>query len=94
MTKSEAIKILSDDIEMAIKALESQPKWIPCSERLPKKDGGYLVSMDGMFGKDIVDIVIWNHNESENNGFVHPPLEVIAWMPLPEPYKAESEDKE
>ena len=57
MTKEEALKILDtiptigeqvDALEMAINALEQSERkhgrWIPCSERLPDKDGRYLVT--------------------------------------------------
>ena len=70
----------------AIKALE-QTRWIPVSERLPEKDGVYLVTTTGT-NNDIIDIAyytddIWNKASR-----------IKAWMPLPEPYKVESEDKE
>ena len=56
MTKEEAIYVLKVNypdpcfsdlrkaVDVAIKALEQpEPKWIPCSERLPEEDGEYLV---------------------------------------------------
>lgn len=33
----------------AIGALEQEPKWIPVSERLPEKDGEYLVTVKSTF---------------------------------------------
>ena len=57
-------------------------KWIPCSERLPE-DGLYLVTCKGTF-INYIEIVDFKHNR------FFPILgEVIAWMPLPEPYKGE-----
>ena len=58
-------------------------EWIPCSERLPEKDGAYLCTMDGELcgeekpftGMCGIENDVWD--EPEN---------VIAWMPLPEPY--------
>ena len=79
---------LYEAFDLAIKALE-QTRWIPVSERLPKKGEVVLITNkwyevdkalyigDGMF-----DIII-NYLQKE---------EVIAWMPLPQSYKAESED--
>lgn len=61
------------------------PQWTPCSERLPDKEGKYLVT-------DIktIDIDIFTHS---GNGT---PMwflsdNVTAWMPLPEPYQGEGE---
>lgn len=63
-----------------LKALEQEPKWIPVSERLPEEDGEYLVTtING--DVDIYVFHTWGAKSPK----------VIAWMPLPEPYKAESE---
>lgn len=37
------VHIYSEAVDMAIKALKAQ-EWVPRKERLPKKDGSYLVS--------------------------------------------------
>lgn len=59
-------------------------KWIPVSERLPEEDGYYLTTT--MYHEVYCDYWEEEHfNRTEA---------VIAWMPLPEPYKLqESEDK-
>lgn len=67
--------------------------WIPVSERLPEEEGRYLATIfNGI--RYIMTCTyfprgcMWNPDDecaSDN---------VIAWMPLPEPYKAESEDTE
>lgn len=44
---------LCDAYDMAIKALE-QTRWIPVSERLPEKDGEYLVTVSFHFCGEIV----------------------------------------
>ena len=69
---------------MAIKALEQEPKWIPVSERLPEENGYYLTTT--MYHRVYCDY--WEEERFNRTEVV------IAWMPLPEPYKAESEDKE
>ena len=84
-------------LDYAIKNLKegSQSKWIPVSERLPDVDGGeYLVyrKTDAFIKRPFcIDIARWYSDDTENNGF-NKYSEVIAWMPLPEPYKeAENE---
>jgi hypothetical protein len=73
----------------AIKAIEQQPRWIPCSERLPERDESVLtyhrdVSFDYQY-------VSWIDDYSGKwAGFCGSLSdEVLAWMPLPEGYKEE-----
>lgn len=80
MTKAE-IKAESEG-----KALEQEPRWIPVSERLPK---GYCLfcDIDGdVFYGHIYDKKWWAEGQDDRI------KNVIAWMPTPEPYKAESEE--
>ena len=99
MTSEEAIKTLKKlksfhngsygtAIDEAIKALE-QTKWIPTSEKLPEDyihvlcqftlgGMGECYLAHGLF--HIVGGVRLSHDE------------IIAWMSLPQPYKAESEE--
>lgn len=57
--------------------------WIPCSERLPEHRLYVLVTYKYEYG--LIDNGITWYSETENkwNTF----REVIAWMPLPDPYK-------
>ena len=83
-----------EQLEM-LKKLPSASQWIPVTERLPEKGGWYLVTWEDPFKivrrvaasefiepKGLTDI---GHFE----GFVL--REIIAWMPLPEPYKKDGE---
>ena len=80
-------------------------EWIPCSERLPNINSTVLVQR-GTYaeckGKPIIDIAKFINRKTgffeREKGFYQAwysmPLkydDVIAWMPLPEPYKGESE---
>ena len=65
--------------------LNAIPHWIPVTERLPKKDGSYLVSGKWGSGKESVG----DCEFSVEDGYFQTAwnFDVLAWMPLPEPYK-------
>lgn len=72
-----------DALQMAITALQNQPVWIPVSERLPE-DGTYITTFDG-------ELVGQKEPFTGPCGFEDGKWDeddcVIAWMPLPEPYR-------
>lgn len=70
----------SEAVDMAIEALE-QTMWIPVSERLPEEYDLYLV-----YTEEQPFVCPFENGEF----FID---DVVAWMPLPQPYKGESEDK-
>lgn len=78
-----------------IEELEQQPKtgWIPCSERLPEENGNYLVTVEANDGTASIKFQMVDHYGPK---WLHEGKreKVIAWMPLPEPYKAESEEND
>lgn len=74
-------------------------RWIPCSERLPKPseyvdDVAKYYLVQNEYGDMLVARYI--HSGYWKQIYRMEPIadEIVAWMPLPEPYKAESEDKE
>ena len=77
--------------ELAIEALEQQPhSWIPVSERLPEEDTAVLVwcpERKNTYCAYLEEGQWWIFGAH----FQKVALEVVAWMPSPEPYKAESE---
>lgn len=80
--------------EIVDREYQEQTRWIPVGEALPARDVNVLayhrnVSFDYQY-------VSWIDEYSGKwAGFIgNLPDEVLAWMPLPEPYKAESEDVE
>lgn len=92
-------------LRMAIKALE-QSEWIPATERLPEETGEYLVSTDNdeifviPYDEHERDFGYWYEEFSEETGGKIGEewrsaddncMKVVAWRPLPEPYREEEE---
>lgn len=67
-------------------------KWIPVSERLPEENKWVLVTVvqGSVRYVEIMRIDKYKGMFTDNVGYYYD--SVIAWMPLPEPYKAESEE--
>ena len=64
--------------------LPSAQRWIPCSERLPMLTGRYLTTSkwQGYLSRSIkyFNGYVFSKSNTELG-------DVIAWMPMPEPYK-------
>lgn len=79
---------ISDAIEIVKQvAAEYNNGWIPCSERLPKKDGFFIATLDGEIAGE--EKPFSGLAEFENGKWVDDEEEyqcVLAWQPLPEPY--------
>ena len=87
-------------LEEAIKDIPSADRpqeWIPCSERLPSKNGDYLVTLEN----GVVKILGYSTTQRTTypKGFYHikdgfswrqMQNPVVAWMPLPKPWKGAS----
>lgn len=82
-------------------------KWIPCSERLPElhrvdmeSEGEYYMISDSVIITDgeSVSISEYEIDDGDRRGWLAHDFEeiedVIAWMPLPEPYKQNDEGDE
>lgn len=75
-----------------LKQLREQTRWIPVNEELPE-DGEEVLTCSTVGFIEIQSLenpydVYWENQKGDWTDFD----EVIAWMPLPEPYKAESEE--
>ena len=71
---------------------QSEQQWIPCSERLPEHGGRYLISvLDGINRRTTVAPYLPRCKAWAMNGRMAY-WKVIAWLPLPEPYREEEQD--
>jgi len=85
---------------------QPEQQWIPCSERLPEKYGQYLVTFIPSGGTLWTYVLIVRYSDLMGiakpsfhvgtvgkNDFMNITEQVTAWMPLPEPYKAERREE-
>ena len=73
---------------------ENEMKWIPCSDRLPDKDGSYLIQNDFGGIRCLYYADGWNCSRDYSSGEIYREYElhsVVAWMPLPKAYEGEGE---
>jgi hypothetical protein len=61
--------------------------WIPCSEKLPEE--GEVVLTQAKFKDDMKMAVSSRIDYNYWTGWGTRDINIIAWMPLPEPYKGE-----
>lgn len=64
----------------------SDMKWTPVTERLPEKDGWYLATIYSSRGELMVSVASYYSIPKIFEDFGYNALDVIAWMPYPEPY--------
>lgn len=69
---NEAVDTVFDELDKRI--------WIPVTERLPEKEGRYLVT-NSRIGSWIIDVDQWFLGHWRKNN------KPVAWMPLPESYE-------
>lgn len=65
------------------------PEWTPVSESQPEEDGEYLVTWTTSRSKrPLLEICEYSCGEwNIDNGSAYSDAQVIAWMPLPKPYR-------
>lgn len=75
-----------DAIGMGIHALK-ETQWIPCSERLPEN----AMNVIAQFSSGTVTELRYAGNGIFEGIYDYSTKVIIAWMPLPEPYKEKTE---
>lgn len=103
MSREEAIEILSDMraeynlfgdeeeatryhvLSWAIQAMKDTRRWIPVSERLPEPYQHIIATVRHIgWNEEEYNRVVYMAYGGESN--------ILAWMPLPEPWKGEEDD--
>lgn len=85
---------------------QQEPQWIPCSERMPEENGRYLVTRGlnacgALWNRvhiinysDLMGLkserIWWNGNVGKSD--FERIDDVVAWMPLPKPWKGEKDE--
>lgn len=78
--------------------VDAVPRWIPCEEGLPEPNVavlGYAPAFDNIYAVYYDSVCGWmTWSPVYDNPFPSCQGEIVAWMPLPEPYKKERKDDE
>lgn len=77
-------------IRNTVEELKAEQRWIPCSERLPEDEEEVIVSVRDDSGDNTLDYSSCGWYACAGDFWVvdnDPCYKVVAWMPLPEPYK-------
>lgn len=78
----------------SIKAVEPKyGEWTPCSERPPETDGDYLATLHCKWPDreyKTVEVEEFRNGGFDENLYV----KVVAWMPLPEPWKGADDESQ
>ena len=75
---------VSDNIAILKNLPTVEPRWIPVTERLPENEQDVLVTVNDGCTHVEIDYFTGAH-------FLNYWDEVLAWMPLPDPWKGEDE---
>ena len=74
----------------AVESADAVQGWIPCSERLPSESGDYLCTIPLDADETYTEVLMFHkgrfyEDDAEWGATYHD--DVLAWMPLPTPYK-------
>ena len=71
--------VIKDTVDKQVTA-EQESGWIPCSERLPKENEPILGTVEVENELMVMELIFYND-------WLKGKYELIAWQPLPQPYK-------
>lgn len=83
-----------DCIVPNIPSADAVQEWIPCSERLPSESGDYLCTIPLDADETYTEVLMFHkgrfyEDDAEWGATYHD--DVLAWMPLPKPYREDGE---
>lgn len=78
------------DCDMCDRETDEFGKWIPVKDRLPDSPGLYLVTVHLWDGRKPVGVTTGASNWHAGEWLTYGMDDVIAWAPMPEPYKLEA----
>lgn len=82
---------------------QQEERWIPCNERLPEED--HWLGGSGRQFSDEILVSVANCDDEDTWTYISQTIdgnwalelprhcEIVAWMPLPEPYREEGENR-
>ena len=65
--------------------VEEETRWIPCNERLPEDNTDVIVCF---YSGTVTEMRYWGNGIFQGI-YEHTTKVIVAWMPLPEPYREE-----
>lgn len=92
--RSRCLSLVSNECFEELRSVKRpEPQWIPCSQKLPEEDKYVLIcSEDDPEEEYYCRMAVgWREDGYWNcwDDRADPRMNVIAWMPLPEPYRGE-----
>ena len=90
--RKRGLSIIDSALLKKYASAQTESRWIPCSERLPEESGLYIVTHVGRW---LEPPGTRYYNIGADGGFWsgHPGYKVLAWMPLPKPYRGEPDEE-
>ena len=82
---------LGDKVLKNVPSTQPEQRWIPCSERYPEENQICIVTDETM--RNTYEYRFCKETYDENQGWTYLRHRIIAWMPLPKPYKGEQESE-